>query len=80
MCVLIPAVVLSALFGLSVTLTLPELLIHGRTFWAWCAFDVFGIFGPCVPLGLFSHVNFTAIRLYALNSSVVFLKAGILRS
>lgn len=34
--------------------------------------------GPCVPLGLFSHVSLAATRFYDWNLSIVFLKAGIL--
>ena len=37
--------------GLSLTPTIHELVINGTRFWAWCAFDVIGIFGALYASG-----------------------------
>ena len=37
--------------GLSLTPTVHELVINGTRFWAWCAFDVIGIFGALYASG-----------------------------
>ena len=39
------------IFGLSLTPTVHELFIDSTRFWAWCAFDVIGIFGALQASG-----------------------------
>ncbi|KAH0538928.1 hypothetical protein FGG08_004519 [Glutinoglossum americanum] len=43
--------------GLSLLPTKHEISIEGRTFWAWCAFDVLGIFGALQASGFARSVD-----------------------
>jgi len=43
--------------GLSLLPTKHEMSIEGRTFWAWCAFDVLGIFGSLQASGFARSVD-----------------------
>lgn len=43
--------------GLSLSTTMHELSIGGSRFWAWCAFDVIGIFGAIRASGLARSVD-----------------------
>jgi hypothetical protein len=43
--------------GLSLTPTVHELSIGGKKFWAWCAFDVIGIFGALRVSGFLQSLD-----------------------
>jgi hypothetical protein len=73
--VLILKATLSVLFGLRLTPTRHELSIDGTRYWAWCAFDVIGIFGAL-------HVSGSVRSLDSFSGEILQLEfiAGILQS